>query len=129
MREMRWFGVVLAILVAGSARAASPWDNLKAGMSSGDVRAQLGEPLLRSAGRGFEIWIYDARTEVVWLRGAVIAWTPPGGRAMGVGSQIDLAGVVEQAKPKPAPPAYVPRAEINAGYERVRVRPRRWQSF
>lgn len=39
--------------------------------------AALGKPLLRTAGRGFELWIYDHNAEVVFFRGPVIAWTAP----------------------------------------------------
>lgn len=129
MTGNRWLLAVLTMMAFVSAsRGALQWKNLKAGMTPDAVQAQLGHPLLKSAGRGFEVWIYDAQTEVVWLRGVVVAWTPPGGSKGGAGEQIDVSGVVERVKPKPVK-MYVPRGEAGPGYEKTRTRPRRWQSF
>ena len=129
MRGNRLLVAVLTVTAFVSAsRAALDWKNLKAGMTHDAVQAQLGQPLLKSSGRGFEVWIYDAQTEVVWLRGVVVAWTPPGGSKGGAGERIDISGVIEQAKPKPAK-TYVPRGEAAPGYEKTRARARRWQSF
>lgn len=64
----------------GSASAAEPaegWTRLRAGMSPAETAAILGRPLLRNAGKGFELWIYSGGAEVLFHRGPVMAWTAP----------------------------------------------------
>ncbi len=67
---------VLFVFLTGSARAASAWTHLKLGMTSDDAIAAVGEPLQRSAGQGFEIWIYDDCAELVFY-GPLVGWTAP----------------------------------------------------
>jgi hypothetical protein len=66
----------LFLLLPGLARAADGWAQLKLGMTAEQAEAALGAPLFRNEGRGFELWIYDGRAEVV-MYGGVIAWTAP----------------------------------------------------
>ncbi|HEY4302488.1 MAG TPA: hypothetical protein VGM73_16570 [Candidatus Didemnitutus sp.] len=53
------------------------WSAIKRGMTPAATFAALGKPLVRTAGRGFELWIYDHNSEVLFFRGPVIAWTAP----------------------------------------------------
>ena len=69
--------LVLSLAVPAAAKAADGWAHLKAGMSRSEAVAVLGAELIASKGRGFEVAIYDARAEVVFLRGQVVAWTAP----------------------------------------------------
>ena len=73
------FVALLALLSSGLAAVGNGWARLRAGMSPVETAATLGTPLIRSAGRGFELWIYDGRAEVVFFGGPVIAWTAPAG--------------------------------------------------
>jgi len=68
----------LSLLQPGTARGADGWAQLKLGMTAEQAMAAVGVPLFRSEGRGFELWIYDSRAEVV-MYGGVIAWTAPAG--------------------------------------------------
>jgi hypothetical protein len=52
------------------------WSRLKIGMTAREAATTLGDPLIRTAGQGFEVWIYDARAEVLFY-GQVIGWTSP----------------------------------------------------
>ena len=67
---------VLFVVLAGSARAASAWTQLKLGMTAEQAVAIVGEPLQRSAGQGFEIWTYDDRAELLFY-GPLVGWTAP----------------------------------------------------
>ncbi len=111
--------VLLSLSLWASAKAESGWPQIKAGMNSGETVAALGQPLVRSKGREFELWIYDRGAEVVWFRGSVVAWTAPEGVVAARGKQIDLSGLARQAAAKVARPKYVPRGEVNYGYEPV----------
>lgn len=53
------------------------WAQLRVGMSKDETAAVLGRPLLRTAGKGFELWIYNHGAEVVFHAGPVFAWTAP----------------------------------------------------
>ena len=72
--------LLLLCLVAvcpAQAETTPHWDALKKGMTPAETFALLGKPLLRSANRGFDLWIYDCGAEVLFFRGPVIAWTKP----------------------------------------------------
>lgn len=60
-----------------TARAADAWGQLKVGMTRKESTAVLGNALLTTRGRGFEIATYDQAAEVVYLGGRVITWTAP----------------------------------------------------
>jgi hypothetical protein len=68
---------VLAGLFLGlvPALAAPDWTKIKEGMKAEEAVKQLGEPLFRSSARGFEVWIYDGRGEVLFSGGPLKAWT------------------------------------------------------
>ncbi len=66
----------LAFIAPGLVRGADVWDHLKIGMTAEETTAVIGEPLFRSAGSGFELWIYDHHAEVIFF-GSLIGWTTP----------------------------------------------------
>jgi|GEM_PF-4823879 len=75
LRSLRFF--LPAVLLASSLSAREPrWQELQIGHTAGQTVALLGEPLLRSKGRGFEKWTYDDGAEVIF-HGALIGWTVP----------------------------------------------------
>jgi hypothetical protein len=57
-------------------------------MAAEEAVAALGEPLLRTSGKGLELWIYDNQAEVL-LYGPVIGWTTPGSRQV-PGRAVDI---------------------------------------
>ena len=59
------------------ARDPDGWNQLKLGMTSPEALEALGDPLLKSVGRGFELWIYDRHAEVLFYGGVGIGWTTP----------------------------------------------------
>lgn len=73
------YRLLLFLLLASPAWAVGRggWDTLKVGMSALETSQALGSPLIRNVNKGFELWIYDGRAEVLFFRGPVVAWTPP----------------------------------------------------
>ncbi len=124
MRKLRWWaGAVAALMMAAKMTASVAWERVEAGLSHAEVRRILGEPLMRSTGRGFEVWIYDAQREVVWMRGVVVAWTAQDPTLDARGTDLDLRGVGKaKVKPVQKRKVYVPRSEENSGYERSSLR-------
>ena len=76
-RLILWRLVFFLLLSPGFVRGADSWALLKIGMTAEETAAAIGEPLFRSAGRGFELWIYDQHAEVLFF-GSLIGWTTPG---------------------------------------------------
>ena len=77
MPRLRPLLALLAGLTAAAsfAGAAPDWTKIKAGMNGDEALKQLGYPLIRTAGRGFEVWIYDGRGEMVFSGGPLKDWT------------------------------------------------------
>lgn len=110
-------------LLTVAVRGADGWAQLKPGMTRAEMTTALGEPLMRSSGRQFELCIYDAGAEVLCYRGTVVAWTAPSGSTAPDGRQIDLSRLLQPAAVEaPKPKAYVPRSERGAGYEPIAPR-------
>ncbi|HEX2860750.1 MAG TPA: hypothetical protein VHN79_03880 [Lacunisphaera sp.] len=68
--------VVLTCLPAVLASGAD-WTRIKDGVTPEQTTEALGKPLIRTYGRGFEVWIYDGRGEVVFGGGPALGWTVP----------------------------------------------------
>jgi hypothetical protein len=62
-------------IVQAQATTATDWTKLKSGMDVDEAARQLGQPLIRTTGRGVEIWIYDGRGEVVFDGGPLKSWS------------------------------------------------------
>lgn len=131
MKRIRWLaGVIVALVGAAKMSASSAWERIEAGLSHAEVKGILGAPLVTSAGRGFEVWIYDAQREVVWMHGAVVAWTAQDPALDARGRDLDLRGVGKvKAKPVQKKRTYVPRSEEGAGYEKTASRRTRLRGF
>ena len=76
-RGLSWRLWPLLLVVTGAARGADCWAQLRLGMTTAEAASALGEPLVRSVGRGFELWIYDHDAEVLFF-GDLVGWTTPG---------------------------------------------------
>ena len=75
-RNFFQLSALLGLLVSVPVPGADGWARLKPGMTTEEAEAALGAPLIRNEGRGFELWIYDSRAEVVFY-GGIVAWTAP----------------------------------------------------
>jgi hypothetical protein len=53
------------------------WSRLKLGLTQEQTTEALGKPLIRTYGRGFEVWIYDSHGEVLFAGGPATGWTRP----------------------------------------------------
>ncbi|MBL9214165.1 MAG: hypothetical protein JNG83_01685 [Opitutaceae bacterium] len=68
------------------ARAGEDWARLRLKMTPEETVAAIGQPLFRSAGKGFELWIYDQQAEALIFAGSLIGWTSPRQGAAGIRS-------------------------------------------
>jgi hypothetical protein len=69
--------IVILLGLSTSAVMAADWTRIKAGVTQEQTTEALGTPLIRTYGRGFEVWIYDSQGEVVFGGGPALGWTPP----------------------------------------------------
>jgi hypothetical protein len=118
-------GVFLSVPLAA---APPPWARVKVGMTAGQIVSLLGEPLLRSKARGFELWTYDQGAEVL-IYGTVAGWTAPVSARLLVRSQDvwrnhpagDYSATLHSILRQPAPqvpvivPAKAPRDDRRRG--------------
>lgn len=66
----------LSVLLSCIAASAAPdWTKVKAGMNGDETLKLLGQPLVRTAARGYDVWIYDGRGEIVFAGGPVKSWS------------------------------------------------------
>jgi hypothetical protein len=85
-RRLSFLAIALLLLLPCSGSAAENWEKLKLGMSVEETLAALGQPLIRTAGRGFETWTYDKGGDVL-IYGSLIGWTAPVSAKVAVRSQ------------------------------------------
>lgn len=71
---------------------------MKTGLTTAETAAVLGEPLIKSHGRNFDLWLYDSGAEVLYLYGIVVAWTSPAGITTNGGRDIDVKAVLARAQ-------------------------------
>jgi len=119
----RLFLLIALLPGLGECRAAEGWAKLRLGMTATQAALTLGEPLVRTAGQGFELWIYDRHAEVVFY-GPLVGWTSPGTDAR-PGTAVDVwQTATAQSEgghfflPRPAgrPPALRPDSPPSDGY-------------
>lgn len=117
-------------LLAASLRAAPApdWTKVKVGMNSEEAVKELGEPLIRTYGRGIEVWIYDGRGEALFTGGPLKSWTagsPTPESIARPASDDVLIRPVRRLPLRLAPIAALPaRIEEPADGTRFRYRPR-----
>ncbi len=108
----------LTVGLLGKIFAAEPspsWGKLCSGMSQREIAAMLGQPLLRTHSRGFEVWIYNSGGEVLFFRGPLFAWTAPvpqaGDESHPVDQDLPLLAVPAPRAPRDlAPRPAIPQA-------------------
>jgi hypothetical protein len=117
-----WLLVLSALAPRTFALGSDGWSQLKRGMMPGETAAALGAPLIRSASRGFELWIYDGHAEVVFFAGPVIAWTAPRGSVAADVHQSDPSVQPRSEQVAPSQKNAAPRRNSNSdGYEPLPV--------
>jgi len=72
-----WFFVSALLASARVSHGAEEWGQLKFGMNTEEATAALGVPLIKTAGGGFELWIFDNQAEALFYGGPLVAWTTP----------------------------------------------------
>ncbi len=114
---------LLACLLTASVWAAGDWAQLKSGMTGAEAAKLLGEPLIRTAGRGFQVWIYDGRGEAVFAGGPLKAWTVAKPTAESLSRPAALDVLIRPARPLRLPrPQSVPPADYYREVSATRFR-------
>lgn len=68
---------VCALLLPLASQGAGDWTKVKSGITPLEAAEALGQPLIRTHGRGFQVWIYDGQGEIVFAGGPALGWTTP----------------------------------------------------
>lgn len=77
MPRLRLCTTVLLIGLSSPLFGAADWSRVKTGITAAQTAEALGKPLIRTYGRGFEVWIYDSCGEVVFGGGPALGWSVP----------------------------------------------------
>lgn len=77
MLRLRLGTALLLLGLAVPLFGAADWSRIKAGVTTAQTVEALGTPLIRTYGRGFEVWIYDSCGEVVFGGGPALGWSVP----------------------------------------------------
>jgi len=77
MRFNRHLCFLLGLIAPGLSQGAADWTKVKAGIMPTEAVEVLGRPLIRTYGRGFQVWIYDGAGEIVFGGGSALGWTQP----------------------------------------------------
>ncbi len=124
------FLLLSALFASGLPARELAWRELQLGHSPQQTVALIGEPLLRSKGRGFEKWTYDDGAEVLF-HGTLVGWTVPAALRLparsedvwrkwpGIGYDAALRRVAPVEAPKPAgsAPRKAPVPAVGVGFE------------
>jgi hypothetical protein len=77
MLRLRFCTTVLLVCLSTPLFGAADWSRIKSGVTAAQATDALGKPLIRTYGRGFEVWIYDSCGEVVFAGGPALGWSLP----------------------------------------------------
>ena len=126
-RHITFTVIFVALSVQGFAASSKAWSKVKADMTQDEIVELLGQPLIRNSNRGFEVWIYDSKAEVVFNQGPVIAWTIPTPNPISEARPIamdlplnttkPLPYFTPKLRPKPAPGERAPHPSTQFRYK------------
>ena len=77
LRSARCLFLLLVLMVPALSQGAADWTKIKTGITPTEAADVLGKPLIRTYGRGFQLWIYDGCGEIVFGGGPALGWTQP----------------------------------------------------
>ena len=76
-RHSRYLLLSLGLMAPALSQGAADWSKVKAGITPTEAAEALGKPLIRTYGRGFQVWIYDGCGEIIFGGGPALGWTQP----------------------------------------------------
>ncbi len=79
-----------ALLAPAVCLGASDWSKVKTGITPIQAAEALGQPLIRTYGRGFQVWIYDSHGEIIFAGGPAMGWTQPLPNAESAARPVEL---------------------------------------
>jgi len=77
MRFTRHHSLLLGLIAPGLSQGAADWTKVKPGIMPSEAAEAVGRPLIRTYGRGFQVWIYDGAGEIIFGGGSALGWTQP----------------------------------------------------
>lgn len=96
-------GLLLGLSLGAPLWGARDWSRIKAGLTVEEAENALGQPLIRTYGRGFQVWIYDGRGEVIFGEGpGALGWSIPAPTAESLTRPVERDVLL---KPRPRLPA------------------------
>ncbi len=77
LRVTRCLLLLLGLMAPAFSQGAADWAKMKTGITPTEAAEAVGKPLIRTYGRGFQVWIYDGCGEIIFGGGPALGWTQP----------------------------------------------------
>ncbi len=69
--------ILLGLIAPAVCPGTSDWSKVRTGITAATAAEALGRPLIRTYGRGIEVWIYDGCGEIMFAGGPALGWSLP----------------------------------------------------
>lgn len=102
LRPCRLTLLVLVLITPTLSPGAADWSKVKTGITPFEAAEALGKPLIRTYGRGFQVWIYDGCGEIVFGGGPALGWTVPSPTAESLARPVALDVLIRPVVRLPA---------------------------
>jgi hypothetical protein len=102
LRRCRLIFILLGLIIPVLSQGAADWTKLKTGIMPTEAAEVLGKPLIRTYGRGFQLWIYDGAGEIVFGGGPALGWTVPAPTAESLARPVALDVLIRPVVRLPA---------------------------
>jgi len=102
---------LLALLAPALSRGAADWSRLKTGITPTEAAEAVGKPLIRTYGRGFQVWIYDGAGEIIFGGGPVLGWSEPAPTAESLARPVERDVLIRPLVRLPALRRFTPQTQ------------------
>ncbi len=104
-------------MVPAFSQGAPDWSKIKSGIMLSEAAETLGKPLIRTYGRGFQVWIYDGCGEIIFGGGTAIGWTQPNPTAESLARPVALDVLIRPVVRLPSLRGFNPQRQSAQTYE------------
>jgi hypothetical protein len=116
-RLTRCLLLLLGLIAPVLGRSAADWSKVKTGITPTEAADILGPPLIRTYGRGFQMWIYDGCGEIIFGGGPAMGWTQPAPTQESLSRPVESDVLIRPVVRLPALRGFSPQRQNVQTYE------------
>jgi hypothetical protein len=110
-RPTRSLLILLGLMAPALSQGAADWTKVKTGITPTQAAEALGRPLIRTYGRGFQVWIYDGCGEIIFGGGPTLGWTQPSPSPESLSRPVVFDVLIRPAVRLPALRSFTPQVQ------------------